>query len=213
MKLYLSSYGFGNKSEQFVKLIGVNKKVAVILNAQDYASPEKRSGKLRQEIMNLKTLGLDPEELDLRHYFDNPDALKEKLAAYGAVWIRGGNVFVLMGAMKRSGFDVIIQPLVLAERIVYAGFSAGSAAASPTLHGIELVDDPRSVPSGYADEPIWDGLGFVEYSIAPHYRSDHPESEAIEKVVVYFIEHKMPYKTLRDGEAIVVDGEYETVVG
>lgn len=213
MKLYLSSYGSGNKPEYFIGLVGANKKVAVIMNAQDCTLPEKRIDKLRQEITNLEALGLDPEELDLRQYFDDNDALQEKLTTYGALWIRGGNAFVLMRAMKQSGFDVAIKPLVLEDRIVYAGFSAGSAAATPTLHGIELVDDIMSVPPGYDDNLVWGGLGFVEYSIAPHYQSNHPESEAVEKVVAYFAKHKMPYKTLHDGEAIVVNGESEVIVG
>ena len=52
-------------------------------------------------------------------------------------------------------------------------------------------------------EPTWEGLGLLEYSIAPHYRSDHPESEAIETVVAYFEQHGIPYRALRDGEAII----------
>ena len=44
------------------------------------------------------------------------------------------------------------------------------------------------MPEGYNTETIWEGLGFVEFSIAPHYRSEHPESEDIEKVVQYFEE-------------------------
>jgi dipeptidase E len=47
-------------------------------------------------------------------------------------------------------------------------------------------------------------LGFVDYSIAPHYRSNHPESAMVEEEVKYLIENKMPYKTLRDGEVIII---------
>jgi dipeptidase E len=55
-------------------------------------------------------------------------------------------------------------------------------------------------------EIIWGGLGFVEFSIAPHYRSAHPESEEIEKVVKYFEENNMPYRALHDGEVLVING-------
>jgi dipeptidase E len=48
-------------------------------------------------------------------------------------------------------------------------------------------------------------LGLVDFSIAPHYRSDHAESAAIENVVAYFVENGMPYRAVRDGEAIVID--------
>jgi dipeptidase E len=46
-------------------------------------------------------------------------------------------------------------------------------------------------------------LGFLTYSIAPHYRSDHPETAAVEKLVQYFIQQKMLFKALRDGEVMI----------
>jgi len=60
---------------------------------------------------------------------------------------------------------------------------------------------------------IFDGLGLVDYSIAPHYRSDHLESATIEKVVGFFETNSMPYKALRDGQAIVFDGENSFIAG
>lgn len=81
------------------------------------------------------------------------------------------------------------------------------AFAARRLRGLELVDEIGAVP-----EPVWDGLGFVDFSIAPHYRSDHPEADAIERVVEYFRTNGMPYRTLQDGQAIVVrDGSMRTV--
>ena len=41
---------------------------------------------------------------------------------------------------------------------------------------------------------------------------NHPESAAIEQVVQYFIDHHILFKALRDGEAIVVNGDQEKVV-
>jgi len=48
-------------------------------------------------------------------------------------------------------------------------------------------------------------MGLVDFSIAPHYRSEHPESAAIEGVITYFEAHHMPYKVLRDGEVLIVE--------
>ncbi len=59
------------------------------------------------------------------------------------------------------------------------------------------------IPEGYDQAIIWDGLVLVPYSIAPHYRSDHPETELMEKAVDYFIENKMLFKALHDGEVII----------
>ena len=74
---------------------------------------------------------------------------------------------------------------------------------SPTLHGLELVDDPNILPQGYNPKIDWEGLSIINFSFAPHYRSYHPESEMVEKEVKYFIKHKMPFKTLHDGEVII----------
>ena len=213
MKLYLSSYGLGNHPDRLRKLVGENKSAAIIMNAQDLATPENRRARIDIEIQAMMGLGLRPEELDLRHYFDDPTQMVEKLKEYGLLWIRGGNVFVLQRAMRQSGFDKCIRSLIESEKLVYAGFSAGSCAATPHLHGIELVDDANTVPEGYDPEIIWEGLDLVPYSIAPHYRSDHYESEAIEKTVEYFKNHEISYKTLQDGQAIVMDGSHEEVVG
>ena len=76
---------------------------------------------------------------------------------------------------------------------------------TPTLEGIHLVDEPEIIPTGYARATIWPGLRFVPSCIAPHYRSDHSESALIEKVVEYFIEHKIQFIALRDGETLLLD--------
>lgn len=176
------------------------------MNAADIYGDEKHHIYLAAEIEKMKVIELSAEELDLRDYFNDSKALKAKLESYGLVWVMGGNTFVLRQAMKMSGFDEIIKDLVTNEAIVYGGFSAGSCVATQTLKGIELIDKPEQMPEGYDKETIWEGLGFVNFSIAPHYRSEHPESEEVEKVVQYFEENNMPYRALHDGEVLVING-------
>jgi len=207
MKLYLSSYFLGNHPEELAKLVGSNKKVGIIMNAADIYGNEKRPTYLENEIEKMKAIGLTAEELDLRDYFNASAQLKTKLQDYGLVWVMGGNSFTLRQAMRMSGFDSIIKDLVASESLVYGGFSAGSCVAAQTLKGIELVDNPEQIPEGYDTEIIWEGLGLVDFSIAPHYRSEHPESEEIEKVVKYFEDKRMPYKALHDGEVLVINGD------
>lgn len=212
MKLYLSSYFFGNNTQDLIDLAGPDCRVAIIMNAADQYGNEKRPIYLTKEIEKFNYIGYQAEELDLRDYFKDSSGLDSKLKQYDMVWVMGGNSFVLRRAMAQSGADIIIPQLVTENELVYAGFSAGSVVATPTLHGIELVDDPKVVPDGYSDEIIWNGLGLVDFSIAPHYRSDHPESEDIEKCVEYFKTNNMPYKSLRDGEVIVVNGNTDNLL-
>lgn len=208
MKLYLSSYFFGASPEKLINLIGPGKKVAVVMNAGDVFGDEKRPAYLSREVEKFKKLGFTAEELDLRNYFGKKELLAEKLSEYGAVWVMGGNSFVLRRAMKYSRFDKLIVPLVQNDSIVYASFSAGSVVAAKTLKGIELVDDPQQIPPNYNKEIVWDGLGLIDFSFAPHYKSDHPESAAIDKVVAYFEENGMPFKAISDGQAIIVSGDH-----
>ena len=204
MKLYLTSYQLGSEPKKLVALVGPNKKVAVICNAIDGLNTADRDERLRREITAMTNLGFLPEELDLRDYFGKPGELEKQLNTYGLLWIRGGNVFILRKAMALSGFDKIIRN-VLDKNIVYAGYSAAVCVAGPSLHGLELCDEEKLVPKGYPAKTEWDGLNLIAYVIAPHYQSDHPESTMINDVVAYFKEKTIPYKTLRDGETIIVN--------
>ncbi len=124
----------------------------------------------------------------------------------------GGNTFVLKRAYEQSGFDLIVKEMLTKDEIVYGGYSAGVVILSPSMKGLEIVDDPNIVPEGYTPEFNWNGLGLVNYSIAVHYRSDHPESALVEKEVEYLEKNNISYKTLRDGEVIVINGEKENIL-
>ena len=204
MKLYASSYGLGAEPQKLQALFPPAAAVAVVTNALDFSSDlPRRASALRREIGDLATIGLIADELDLRNYFGRKQALDEQLARYAGVWVVGGNTFILRRAMRYSGFDELLTRR--ARDFVYAGYSAGSCVLAPTLRGIELIDPPDEVPEGYAPEILWDGLGLLDYSIAPHFRSPHPDFARVELVVEYFIQQGVPYRALRDGDAIVVE--------
>lgn len=123
------------------------------------------------------------------------------------VWVYGGNTFVLKRAYEQSGFGEIVKEMILKDEIIYAGFSAGVVILSKSLKGLEIVDDPEIVPEGYEKDFSWDGLGILDYNIAVHYKSDHPESAGINKEIEYCQKNNISYKTLSDGEVIVINGE------
>lgn len=195
-----------------MEMVGNRKKAAVIVNAIDDSPTDIRSQKLEDEITALRNLGFDPREIDLRDYFQDSTQLKSDLADFGLVWVRGGNCFILRRAFSRSGADVAIRELLEDDALVYGAYSAGIDMLTPSLHGAELVDDPHIVPEGYDQEIIWDGMGILDYAVAPHYKSDHPESAAIDKSVEYLIDNHILFKALRDGEVILRQGENEEVV-
>lgn len=202
MRLYLSSMDLGAHPERLVSLAGGRARAMIIMNALDNFPDERRhfftTGK-----QALENLGFIADELDLRTCFDAPGQLAQALEGTGLLWVNGGNTFLLRRAMARSGFDSVVRALLDRDQLVYGGFSAGVCAIAPSLRGIEFLDDPYALAEGYSPEPIWEGLGLIDYHVAVHYRTGH--DEPIQKTVRYYREHAMPYVALRDGEVIVVE--------
>jgi dipeptidase E len=104
-----------------------------------------------------------------------------------------------------SGFDTIIKDL-LADGIVYGGWSAGAVVIGPSLKTIELMDPVEKAP-----EIIWEGLGLVPYFIWPHWNTKkyvHLQESAQAEM------SKLPYEalTLSDGEALVVENDLRRIV-
>jgi dipeptidase E len=196
-----------------ISLLTDGRRAGVIFNAADLKSEPERQADLEEELGRLRTIGLEPEEIDLRDWFGGEQGLAGHLEAFSLIWVRGGNTFVLRRALELSGADRMIADLLRQDAIVYGGYSAGACVLASSLKGVDLVDDPNSVPGGYTTEVVWDGLDVLPYAVAPHYRSDHPESAAVERMVQYFIDHHTPFVALRDGEAIVVRNGRTVVVG
>jgi dipeptidase E len=208
MRLYLSSFRMGDHPEHLVALTsGDTRRVVVIANAMDDAPPAVRSAAAELELAALAGLGLDATELDLRVYFGQRDRLADELAGVSLAWLRGGNVFLLRYALHRSGADAVFGELLADDALVYAGYSAGPCVLSPSLRGLELVDDPGAVTRIYGAPPVWDGLALLGEAFVPHYRSPgHPETAAIDLVVARYQAEGIAYRTLHDGQALIVHG-------
>lgn len=208
MKFYLSSFKIGNEEQKLIDITeSGNKKLAYINNALDFATDLERKNKSdAMDVSDLQRIGFAVDILDLKKYFHNPNGLEEKLDQYDVIWTRGGNTFVLAQAMRLSGFDVIAKKYYRDNKnILYGGYSAGVCILGPTLKGIHLADDPNQKPYGEEYQTIWEGLHILDYAIAPHYKSDHPESKDIERSIEYMIDNKIPFKALKDGEVIIIE--------
>ena len=159
------------------------------------------------DIVPLRRLGFSPTELDLRDFVGRADALRAALSEYPTVWVRGGNTFVLRAQFARSGADHVLPQLIKSEALTYAGYSAGACVMTPSLRGIELFDDPAEVTPTCGINAVWDGLGLVDRVILPHWDSPMGDSALSQRAIECFEVAEMPYWTLTDDQAIVVDGE------
>jgi len=207
MKFYLSSYKIGEQSEKLKQLVP-NRKIGYIPNAFDFSSAsfERRQKHIEKDMESLKELGLKCELLDLKSYFGNQDSLRNKLKELQAVFISGGNVFVLRQAMKLSGFDSIIRELKNSDvDFLYSGYSAACCVLSEDLKAYQIVDDATDNPYKKQKEILWKGLGFIDYVFLPHWDSDHPESESINKEIEYCKKNNLKYKAIRDGDVIIIE--------
>lgn len=86
-----------------------------------------------------------------------------------------------------------------------AGYSAALCVLAPGLEALQIVDDPDDKPYVEGNETIWEGLGFLDYMILPHYKSDHPESDDIDKEIDFCRKSGIPFKTLSDGDVIIIE--------
>lgn len=213
MKLYLSSYRVGNHADKLKELINKDgARVAVCVNALDNTELEVRNNiVLARELADMEGLGYIAEELDLRDYFNNND-LDDAIKQYDAVWLSGGNTFILAKAFKQSGFDKLFQTRIKSGDLVYAGYSAAFCVLSGDLHGVELVDDKDAVAEDYEPGEIWEGLGIIDFYPIVHFRSNHYESDDVEKEYNYVVENNIPHKTFKDGDVYLVNGGERTVL-
>lgn len=205
MKLYLSSEGLGNKRyilEEWKKQNG--NKVLVIPNAKDYLSEENRKKKIIEKTTDLIELGFEIKVLDLKKYF-NSQNLQKDIKDYKCFFVMGGNVFILRQAMYLSGFDTYLKQIANKEDYLYIGYSAGSCVLSPTLKGLDIVDNPINPYN--KDKIIFDGLGLIDYIFIPHYKSNNKVSHKMEKVVEMLRIKKIKYKTFNDIETIIEDSD------
>jgi dipeptidase E len=206
MQLYLSSYRMGDQFDQLVAAIPSEATVAVVSNAVDFIPVADRLAYARNifdPVEHFRTHGLAAIDLDLRAYFGRVDALRSALDDVRLVWAIGGNAFLLRRAMAQSGLDQILKDRIAARTLIYGGWSAGAVVAGPSLRGLDLMDDPDVVVDDYMQEPVWEGLGLVDFSIVPHFQSAHPEAGAAARAAAWLAEQGLPFRVLRDGEVII----------
>ncbi|MFI6400427.1 Type 1 glutamine amidotransferase-like domain-containing protein [Rhodococcus coprophilus] len=205
MRLFLSSYRLGADPDLFLRVVGPPGRIAVIANAADAWPPAARRAAVTSESAPLRSRGFVPEEIDLRDHLGDPGSLRTRLAAFGSVWVRGGNTFVLRAQMARSGADAVLTDLVGRNELAYAGYSAGACVVTPSLRGLEFADDPEEVRTTCGTDVVWEGLGWIDHAIVPHAGSSELADEGIERSLRYMRDNAIPFVALSDDDALVVE--------
>jgi hypothetical protein len=66
-------------------------------------------------------------------------------------------------------------------------------------------DSPNYIPKGYDKKILWDGLEFINYVPVPHYQAPDYGPE-IDSYIEALKQNGIPYKTMTDDQAIIING-------
>ena len=133
----------------------------------------------------------------------------EQLAQCDGVMVGGGNTFVLLDRLYRHGLVRELRDAVRAG-LPYAGWSAGSNIAAPTIRTTN--DMPVIEPPSLA------ALNLVPFQLNPHYHNInlpgfHGETRRERLAEFIALNPDCPLLALPEGCGLAVSGEQATVVG
>lgn len=222
MKLLLTSNGLSNDTiaAALESLVGQARnltKVAFIPTAAlapDQGKAESKDWFARDVNRISRFAGF----LDIVSLADlDPKEILKRLTAADVIFVSGGNTFYLSYWMDKSGvFDAL--PKLLTDR-VYAGISAGSMVATPT---IRTASQAIKHPDKFYDHD-YDELGpkgassartasLTDFVVRPHFTSHNFPQLRHDYLAAIASDVKMPLYALDDQSAVVVDGKRVDVV-
>jgi dipeptidase E len=148
------------------------------------------------------------QEFDLeRAYRIDPNFnFKEFLSNYDYIFVSGGNVFILSYWMKKTGADQIIKELILKDKIVYGGESAGSIYTFSNLNTYATLDAPEKAP-----EQINEALDLVNFAVLPHWESEKFHSGLVEIDKNFKLENIQTIPITDDQALFVADDKLEII--
>lgn len=202
MILYISSKYFGNNTNFLKNWIKENNnKILLIPNALDAKDVVKIKNNIENDTRLLNEIGFEVKVVNLKDYFHNQEKLMQDFSSYKACCVIGGNVFVLRQAMHLSGFDKYLETISNVSNSLYIGYSAGGCVLCDELDIFNKVDEPISFYE--KDNIIYKGLGFIDYTFIPHYKSDYHKVHLIDDLVEKCINENIKFKALKDGDILI----------
>lgn len=137
--------------------------------------------------LNVKMVDLEStESAKLETVFENIDA----------IYVKGGNCFYLLNAMRKSGFDQLVNKL-LDKGVIYIGESAGAYVACPTIEMAHWKHQDRDIV-GLDDLT---GLNILPFLVSVHY------TDELKTVLEPYIKAcKYDVKLIRNDELIISEG-------
>jgi dipeptidase E len=215
MKLLLTANGLSNPSiaKALFELVGkpaAETTIVFIPTAVNMAGGDK--GWFIDDLYNIRKQGC--KYIDIVDVSAIPQSVWQPRIEKGDVlFFSGGNTSHLMRCLKESGLFELLPELLKTR--VYAGISAGTMIASPT---IALSNEDKKINYeklfGYRSE---EALNFVDFYVRPHLNSpDYPyiQKEYLEKIAkkvgkpVYALDNESALKVIDGNIEVITEGEY-----
>ena len=141
------------------------RRVALVLHASHPADRDRMETRLRAAFVHL--LGSAEVKVESLHRLDDAGA-RELVAAADAFFVGGGETFVLIAELTRTGQLQEIRTRVL------AGVPYGGASAGANIAGL-IIGTTNDFP--VADIPSRDALALLPATINPHHPAPEPKAD------------------------------------
>lgn len=203
MKLLLTSKSFEKNPEIGTEFLGlINKKPGKIkiflVTVREKADDAKW---LKRYLGNFKKIGIIADNISVFTF--NRKIKKEDLNNIDVVFVCGGNTFVYLDKIRKTGLDKRIKEFVK-KGGVYFGVSAGSYVICPTIEMASWKHGDRNIMKL---EDL-NALNLVPFLLFAHFRKEH---ESIVKKAAK--KTKYPVIVLTDRQAVLVKDEEIKIIG
>ncbi|XP_023304834.2 probable alpha-aspartyl dipeptidase [Lucilia cuprina] len=195
-------YGFlEHTKEDITKFL--NKKSVTKILFVPYALPD------HDAYTDVVRNALSPWGYEVESIHTKPNAI-EAVASAQAIFVGGGNSFVLLKTLYDLNLVEAIREQTLNKGTPYMGSSAGTNVATRSINTTN--DMPMAYP------PTFEALNLVPFNINPHYLETDPNTEhkgetRDQRLEEFLLIHKRPVLGLREGTAVLVEGDKATLIG
>lgn len=206
MKLFLSSAGLSNETlvKEFNNLVGLPSKkihIAFIPTAANIETGDKdwlindySNLKKQDYIVDIVDISALPKEIWL-----------PRIKEANVIFVGGGNTFHLMHWFEKSGLKDLLPELIKTR--VYAGISAGSCIAGPTI-----FNSVQNLFGEKYDLEVKGGLDLVNLQIIPHLNSPYFTKIREENLELASKDLTEPVYVIDDNSAVVINEDKIEVV-